>query len=155
MIELLLLIFPIIIYGTAGLIWHYLSEKTKKRYIEHQKKLKKKYGVVEAPFSEWRYPVMFLAISGLLFILLITMFGIQINMQTGETLFEVDWELYFDKETGLHDRWMYNIFEIWVGTHQLEVLALMLLGYYMTSIFLIYFYFDYCKWKWLYLKNKE
>lgn len=149
---LLMCLFPFSIV-IVGFIWtKILKKRHRKRVLIYQTKVATYFLPSERPFSEWRYPVMFLAVSGLVFILIVTMFGVQINTITGETTFEMDWSKYID-EDGLYDPWVYSPFDAWVNGHQELVLTLFICGYYAGVLVVLHGWFEYCRWKLRFLEK--
>lgn len=100
----------------------------------------------ERPFSEWRLPLMVLAVSGMVFILLTAMFGITVDTRSGQ----LNWSL----EVG--DDWVNPV----VGKSNEDAnhvnpmtqypwfcfLAL-IFGYFLAVGLFIIGWFDYLKWK--------
>lgn len=140
------------------IFWHFWSkdkirtEKPYKKDIEIKKKLKRSLIKEEAPFGEIRYPIMFLTLSGVVFILITAMFGISVDTRTGEVTYYLspgsDWKNPFFDQNG--DIAMYSErgesnpmrqFPDWIY-------FIMVIGYYISICFLIHIWFDYCKWKW-------
>jgi hypothetical protein len=110
----------------------------------HFKLLKRFFS--ERPFSEWRLPLMVLAVSGMVFILLTAMFGITIDTRTGQ----LNWSM----EIG--DDWVNPV----VGKSNEDAnhvnpmtqfpwfcFLAMILGYFLAVGLFIIGWFDYCKFK--------
>lgn len=100
----------------------------------------------ERPFSEWRLPLMVLAVSGMVFILLTAMFGVTVDTRSGQ----LNWSL----EVG--DDWKNPV----VGKSNEDAnhvnpmtqfpwfcFLAMILGYFLAVGLFIIGWFDYLKWK--------
>ena len=96
---------------------------------------KKKY---KRPFSEWRIPVMIVSVSSVFFVLLTALFGIEINRNTGEMIYNFE---------GIRniplDPWLNPMMQFPEWCY-----FAMIIGYYIAVVMLIVLWFDYCKWKW-------
>lgn len=138
--------------------WYFWSkdklriDKYHKKDIEIKKRLKRIIFKEEAPFGEIRYPIMFLTISGVVFILITAMFGISVDTRTGEPTYHLtpgsDWKNPFFDQNG--DIAMYSEREESNPMRQFPdwIYLALILGYYTSICFLIWLWFDYCKWKW-------
>jgi len=91
------------------------------------------------PFSEWRIPIMILMVSSVFFVLLTAMFGVTIDTRTHEVAYNFDGWNNKPIEDGVHNPM--NQFPDFTY-------VVMIIGYYMGAVCLIYLWFDYCKWKW-------
>ena len=105
-------------------------------FREKEKQLKKtKY---PRPFGEWRIPVMIVCVSSVFFVLITAMFGVSLNRNTGELVFNMD---------GVQD----VPIDPWANPmNQFPDFCYfaMIIGYYVTVGFVVVGWFDYCKWKW-------
>jgi len=118
----------------------------------HFKLLKRFFS--ERPFSEWRLPLMVLAVSGMVFILLTAMFGITIDTRTGQ----LNWSM----EIG--DDWVNPV----VGKSNEDAnhvnpmtqfpwfcFLAMILGYFIAVGMFIFIWFEYIKWRWINVLRME
>lgn len=100
------------------------------------------------PWAEWRFPLMLVTTSSVIFVLLVSAFGVTIHSQTGEVTMYMDWSQYYDEKTGLYDPWVYNPMTVWIQDNRLPVFISFIAGFYFVMTAVIYCWFDYMKWKW-------
>lgn len=154
-IILIIVIFPISVFFITGIFWKYLLKRSQKLAIyRKQNGIKKYFRPSEKPFREYQYPAMFMSVSALVFILIVTAFGVKIDVRTGQTIFEMNWSQYV-QEDGLFDPWVYSPYWSWVSRHREIIIGFFMAGFYGTLISTIYFYFEYLKWKWQNLLIEE
>jgi hypothetical protein len=150
-----LLISPFIPFFIVFIIWHYWSkdkirvEKLRKQEITIKRKLKRLVFKEEAPFGEIRYPLMLITISSVFFVLITAGFGVAIDTRDGGTIFSFDTDQYFNEDDGaLQDPWMNRPMEQFINKNATMVFLIMYMGYCFMLCFLVYIWFEYCKWKW-------
>jgi len=152
---LLIVLFPISVFFIVGIIWKYLLKRSQKLAIyRKQKSIRQYFNPSEKPFREYQYPAMFLSISALIFILIVTGFGVKIDVRTGQTIFEMNWSQCIGKD-GTFDSWVYSPYYSWVSRNRELVIGMFMAGFYGTLIFTIYIYFEYLKWKWKHFLTKK
>jgi hypothetical protein len=129
-------------------IWHFFFEKNAKRLQRLYRRMDnitlKCKGLLysdKQPFGEIRIPAMILGVSGLVFTLLTTMFGVGINWNTHTV--EFFWAI--DKSPDLIDPMQQFPDYVW---------AVMFIGYYVAVAFMIYMWFEYCKFRWMNIPNE-
>lgn len=159
LVVLILSIFsPFII---MSVIWYFWSkdklrtEKLRQKEIIIKKKLNRIIWKEEAPFGEIRLPIMMLTVSSFVFIILTLGFGASINTQTGQPVWEIDWDQYFDDETGLYDPWVVSPMDQFMGKNKELVFATMYLGYCGILSVICIGWFQYMKWRWEHIPIEE
>lgn len=135
-------ILPVVI---TLMVWKRFFEKNSKRLkgingLQKNIKLKSKGAIIndKQPFGEVRIPVMLLTISSLVFTLITAMFGVGINRFTGAVEFMElsNWNVAYINPMDQYPPY------IWI---------VLVIGYYIAMVFLVYLWFDYCRWKWLHI----
>lgn len=107
---------------------------------------KKNKFLAERPWAEYRFPLILIAVSGLIFILLTGLFGITYNRITGEVTFIMspgdDWSHTMVGKSGEDDLNVNPMrqFPDWC-------FLAMILGYFVCIGFFIYGWFEYCKFR--------
>jgi len=150
----LLLLSPILSSVIVLIIWYHWSkdklrvEKILNKQITIKKKLKRLIYKEDAPFGEIRYPVMIITVSGVIFVLITAGFGITIDTRDGSAIFDYDFGQYFDEEGAIRDPWTHRPMDQFIQENGTIIFLLMYMGYCIMLCFLIYFWFEYCKWKW-------
>ena len=142
-IVFICIIAPIIPLLLMTAIWHFFFEKDAKRLQRLYRKmdsidLKVKAGLYsdKQPFGEIRIPAMILAIAGLVYTLLTTMMGVGINWNTRT----VEFFYLIDPSPDIINPMQQFPDYCWI---------VMIASYYVAIIFLIFFWFEYCKWRWI------
>ena len=115
----------------------------------------------EQPVQEWKLPLMVLAVSVMVFILLTSMFGVTVDTRTGAVNFQVepgsDWSTPSPLPPEINPvvgksgdtRFRANP----MGQYPWFCFLAMILGYFIAVGLFIIGWLDYCKWK--YVKAKE
>lgn len=142
-IVFLCFVAPVIPLALMIAIWKLFFEKDAKRLQRLYRRmdniaLKTKGALFkdEQPYGEIRIPAMILGTSGLVFTLLTTMYGVGINQYTRE----VEFFYLMDPSPDIINPMQQFP---WYGEY------LMFISYYVAIIFLIYFWFEYQKWRWM------
>lgn len=141
MLEIIAFIY---IYGgwvVIGIIFLYAISKTsipEKARAWERRHFKVKY---KRPYGEWRLPVMIILVSSIVFVLITSMFGVRIDIRTGETLYRMEPNGMMGKEV---DPWLPNPME----QYPEWIFIPMVLGYYACVGGFVCMWFDYCRWKW-------
>lgn len=134
---------PVIPFVIMIVIWHFFFEKDAKRLQRLHRRmdnieLKVKAGLYSdrQPFGEIRIPAMILGVSGLVYTLLTTMFGVGIDWVNHNVTFFY----LLDPSPDIINPMQQFPEYCWI---------VMFIGYYMAVTFLIYIWFEYCKWRWI------
>ena len=120
---------------------------------------KKKKFFSERPFSEYRLPCMVLAVSGIVFILFTSMFGVTVDTRTGEVNFQMepgsDWSTPNPLPPEINPlvgksgdtRFRANP----MSQYPWFCFLAMILGYFIAVGMFIYIWFEYLRWKWMHV----
>ena len=144
-----------------SVIWYFWSKDKVKTEIlfNKQKTIKRKLNRLiwkqEAPFGEIRLPIMMLTVSSFVFIIITLGFGASIDMQTGQPIWEIDWDQYFDDETGNYDPWVVSPMDQFMGNNKELVFAMMYFGYCGILSVICIGWFQYMKWRWEHIPVKD
>lgn len=99
------------------------------------------------PYGEWRLPIMIITMSGFIFIVIITGFGLQIDGRTGEPVILIDWSQYIDEDTGYYDPWIYDPYNAWISQNRTLFISWFSVLYFATICLFCHEWFRYMRWK--------
>lgn len=161
-LAVLLIVFtPVLLFLIISVIWFFWSKNKcrteifKDKELIIKKKLNRLIWKQEAPFGEIRIPIMLITVSSFIFILITLGFGASIDTHTGQPVWEIDWNQYFDEETGLYDPWVVSPMDRFLINNSAKVFAMIWFGYCGMICILILAWFQYMKWKWEHIPIEE
>jgi hypothetical protein len=142
-IIFLCIVAPVIPLALMVIIWKLFFEKNAKRLQRLYRrmdtislKINRTILSDKQPFGEIRIPAMILGISGLVYTLLTTMMGVGINWNTRT----VEFFYLIDPSPDMINPMQQFPTYIWI---------VMFASYYVAISLMIYFWFEYCKWRWM------
>ncbi|GAI07487.1 unnamed protein product [marine sediment metagenome] len=145
---------PLFLFLIVSIIWYFWSkdkcrtEIFKDKEMIIKRKLNRLIWKQEAPFGEIRYPIMLITCSSFVFIIITLGFGASIDTHTGQPVWEIDWNQYFDEETGLYDPWVVSPMDQFMINNRPTIFAMLWFGYCGMICVLVLGWFQYMKWRW-------
>jgi hypothetical protein len=115
--------------------------------------------LAERPFSEWRLPAMVISVSGMVFILLTSMFGITIDTRSGTVNWDMepgsDWNApipALNPVVGKSSEDEYHVNPM--TQYPWFCFLAMILGYFICVGFFIIGWFHYLQWRWVHVPEE-